>query len=159
MKQRIINILNFMVKEEGQPTVKSYSEVSENVFQLETFVSPSGHQTWLEYEVSPNEQILNVEIIHVFGRIDLTASPTPIDGVQQLLLMLRKNTGSYQGSSAYIGVQQAKDGPILATLNTSQNLLTKWGDEDIAKSLHVSFMGLIQNVMFTNSALTILKLT
>ena len=155
MKQKIINILNSMVREEGAMGIKSFKESGNDSFELETQLSEYGHRTWLKYEPTGDMEMFRVEITHFFGQLDVQINPQIAAG--QLLRMLAKNTGSFETTTAFIGVQSIED-TFYATLNSFHHFVSSWRDEDIAKALNLHFFDLTMGLMTKDTSLTMLKL-
>lgn len=157
MKQKIINVLSRMVREDGSIGVKSYREISDDTFQLETQLSEFGHQTWLRFEPTGDMELFRVELTHVFGYLDIQLAPNI--AANQLLRMLAKNTGSFETTTAFVGVQQGRDNnKLYVTLNSFHHFVSAWSDEDIAKALSLHFFDLTMGLMTKDTSLTILKM-
>lgn len=156
MKQKVINILDCMVREaeERSVGVKSYEQVSDNIFKLETELSQFGHQTRLRYEATGDNEMFRIELTHTFGYLDVRIDPQ--HAAAQLLLMLEKNTGSFESTTAFIGVER-KD-KLYVTLNSFHHFVTAWNDKEIAKALTLHFFDLTMGFMVRDGSLTMLKI-
>lgn len=155
MKQKLINILNYMVREESSAGVKSFKDISDDTFELETQLSEFGHQTWLRYEPTGDMEMFRVEITHTFGYLDVRLEPQRAAG--QLLRMLAKNTGSFENTTAFIGVQSVND-KFYVTLNSFHHFVTAWSDKEIAKALTLHFFDLTMGLITKDTSLTMLKI-
>lgn len=156
MKHKIRSILEHMIQQPGMAGVKGYEEQDDDSFTLKTHLSDSNHRTYLKYEVTGDNSMFRIEIKHVFGYLDVNISPN--DAAGQLLSMLAKNTGSFNNTTAFIGVEQKeRTGPIFATLNSFHHFLTSWSDADIAEALYLHFFDLVMGFTTKDKSLTMLK--
>lgn len=157
MKQKIMNILNHMIREGGTIGINSYELVGSHTFKLVTQLSEFGHETWLKFEPTGDMAMFRIEITHVFGYID--TSVTPEVAANQLLLMLSRNNGSFANTTAFVGVQQRKGDPRLyATLHSFHHFVAAWKDEEIAEALRLHFFDLSMGLVTKDASLTILKM-
>jgi hypothetical protein len=154
MRQKIKTILDHMVRKESPMGISSYKDAGEDTFELETAYTPYGHRTWLRYEPNNSMDMLRVEVRHVFGYIDVRVDPTT--AASQLLTMLGRNAGSFQTTTAYLGIELV-DGKYYALLNSFQHFVAKWSDEDIAEALSLLFFDMMAGLMVGDSSLTMLK--
>jgi hypothetical protein len=119
MDQKIRNIMNCLSKEFETDS----KQVSENIFELSTKLA--NHRAFLEFEVSSD--ILRIEMRYVFGCINNEKNI----GVKALTQMLMENVGTFQRSSAYLGLKDVK-GTLLTALCSYHIFNEKWEDRDIA---------------------------
>lgn len=155
MKEKLKNILDHMVQQGTIGGVKNYKEDPDGSFELETPLSEYNHQTLLKYEATSNGELFRVEITHVFAYLDVEIAPDAAAG--QLLRMLSHNSGSFNGTTAFIGVA-SHEGSFLATLNSVHHFLTSWSDADIAKALSLHFFDLHMGLVTKDTQLTMLKM-
>lgn len=157
MKQKIINILNLMVRDDGSVGLKSFEDLGDDTFRLETSLSEFGHQTLLRFEPTGDAAMFRVEITHLFGYLDIRISPDQAAG--QLLRMLLSNTGSFQTTTAFMGVQQGEgDGKFYATLNSFHHFVASWANEEIAEALRLHLFDLTMGLVTKDGSLTMLKM-
>lgn len=104
MKQKITNILNLMTREDGSVGITSFKDRGDDSFDLKTNLSDLGHRTRLRFEPTGDNAMFRVEVTHVCGYLDVRIGPDQAAG--QLLSMLMRNTGSFQTSTAFMGVQR-----------------------------------------------------
>lgn len=156
MKQKIKNILDHMVRHPGAG-IKSYKEHANGSFEVETALSESKHQTFLKYEATGDNSMFRIEIMHVFGYLDVHIPPQNAAG--QLLRMLAHNTGSFSNTTAFVGVKSDQDtGKFFATLNSFHHFITNWSDAEIAEALNLHFFDLAMGFTTKDTSLTMLKM-
>jgi hypothetical protein len=154
MRAKIVNILNSLARKEGPVGIKSYAEAGDRTYVLQTEYSKFGHQTWLRYEATGDDQMFRIEIKHVFGQVDLRTDPETAAG--QLLRMLAHNTGSFLNTTCFVGVESVGN-EFYATLNSFHHFVTAWSDESIAEALSLHFFDLMTGLVVKDTALTLLK--
>lgn len=155
MEEKIRRILDHLVQMENRWGVKSYKQGPDGSFELETQLSEYNHQTLLKYEATNDNEMFRIEIMHVFGYLDVHLPPQAAAG--QLLRMLAHNTGSFGSTTAYIGVTSDED-TFYATLNSFHHFVTSWSDADIAKALSLHFFDLTMGLLTKDTSLTMLKM-
>lgn len=159
MKEKIKNILEHMIQEENGWGVKSYQEDEmDGSFELKTQLSKYNHQTFLKYDFTNNSEMFRIEIMHILGYLDVSIPHQAAAG--QLLRLLSHNTGSFNGTTAFIGVEsgESDEDPFFATLNSFHHFLTSWSDIDIAKALSLHFFDLHMGLVTKDTKLTMLKM-
>lgn len=155
MKEKMKNILDHMVSKESSFGIKSYKDVGNDIFELETPYTEYGqYRTFLKYEPNNSMDMFRVEVRHIFASINVRVDPTT--AASQLLTMLGRNVGSWQDSTAYLGIQSG-DGEYYAVLNSFQHFVMKWNDEDIAEALHLLFFDMTMGLTMKDSSLTMMK--
>jgi hypothetical protein len=154
MKDKIKNILDHLKMQEGVG-IKSYKENPDGSFDLETDLSEFGHQTNLKYEATGDNELIRIQITHVFGVFEVRIPPA--DAAGQLLRMLTHNTDSFTSTTAFIGAKPVGD-KFYATLNSFHHFMTKWDDADIARALSVHLFDLTMGLTLSDPALTMLKM-
>jgi hypothetical protein len=157
MKQKITNILNLMIREDNSVGIKSFQVIGDDSFDLKTNLSEFGHQTRLRFEPTGDNAMFRVEITHVCGYLDIRIGPDQAAG--QLLRMLMGNTGSFQNTTAFVGVQRYDgDDTFYVTLNSFHHFVTSWSDEEIAGALRLHLFDLTMGLVVKDSSLTMLKM-
>lgn len=155
MKEKMKSILAHMVRKESSFGIKSYKDVGDDTFQLETPFSEYGpYLTFLRYEPNNSMDMFRVEVRHIFASINVRVDPTT--AASQLLTMLGSNVGSWQNSTGYLGVQSG-NGEYYAVLNSFQHFVMKWNDEDIADALHLLFFDITTGLTTKDPSLTMIK--
>jgi hypothetical protein len=157
MKQKITNILNLMIREDNSLGIKSFQDMGDDSFDLKTNLSEFGHRTRLRFEPTGDNVMFRVEITHVCGYLDVRMNPGQAAG--QLLRMLLGNTGSFQNTSAFVGVERYNgDDTFYVTLNSFHHFVTSWGDEEIAEALRLHLFDLSMGLVMKDGSLTMLKM-
>ncbi|MFN2456117.1 MAG: hypothetical protein ABR577_18085 [Pyrinomonadaceae bacterium] len=155
MRQKALNILNIMIKEEDVSKFTGYEEVGDNTFELQTSLTRDcKHRTWLKFDATGDMELFRVELTHIWGYLDLNVDANV--AANQLMHALVDNTGSYQGSSAYFGLKH-NDGTFYLTLNAYHHFLMIWRDEDVARALSLILFDLTMGFITYDPSLTILK--
>ena len=154
MKQKVRSILDHMVRGEGA-MIKGYEETSNGFFKLETELSQFKQQTYLKYEFTSDNEMFRIEIMHIFGYLDVRIPPQT--AAAQLLRMLEHNTGSFGSTTAYIGVTKPDDATFHITFNSFHHFVTEWSDADIAKALSLHFFDMVMGFMTMDTSLTMMK--
>lgn len=157
MKEKIISILDKMIREDGSAGIKSYEENDDGTFDLVTQLSEFGHETWLRYEPTGDEAMFRVKISHLFGEVDMSLAPQI--AAQQLMRILWENTRSFSDTTAFVGVEKFPgDNKVYFTLNSFHHFLTAWRDEEIAEALRLHLFDLSMGLVTRDQSLTILKM-
>ncbi|MGA3026506.1 MAG: hypothetical protein ABSF98_17220 [Bryobacteraceae bacterium] len=121
MKDTVRSVLKQMIRSEGAFGIRSFREMPDDSFRLETALSEFGHKTFLKYEATRDNEMFRIEIRHVFGRFAFDVPPTA--AADQLLKMLTRNTGSFGETTAFIGAYPQGD-TVYATLNSVHHFVT-----------------------------------
>lgn len=157
MKEKIISILDHLVREGRGAGFETYKERSDGSFELQTRLSESDNKTLLKYEATGDNEMFRIEIMHIFGSVDVRIAPENAAG--QLLRMLAHNTGSFSNTTAFIGITPGDtSGVFLATLNSFHHFVTSWNDADIARALYLHFFDIMMGLSTKDTSLTMLKL-
>lgn len=157
MRNKIISILDKMIREDGYIGLRSYEENDDGSFDLVTQLSEFGHETWLKYDLTGDGALFRVKISHLFGELDKNVPPEVAAG--QMLRILWQNTESFSDSCAFAGVERYDgDEKIYATLNSYHHFLTAWRDEEIAEALRLFIFDLSNGFITYDKSLTMLKI-
>jgi hypothetical protein len=102
------------------------NRINNTTYEIITPLSEGDHKTFLKFEIT--EDIIRIELKHLFGSIDLNKSI----GVEEFLQMLVDNTnGTYKKTSKYIGVKIIENTPYVFLLGYNYFNL-KWDSNEIA---------------------------
>jgi hypothetical protein len=101
-------------------------------------------------------EFLRIEIKHRFGYLDIEGEPNRYVVANQLLGLLRRNVGAFQGTTAFLGVE-VEDSKFYATLGSVHHFVTTWSDKDIASALTLHIFDIITGLMVSDTSITILK--
>lgn len=155
MQDKIRNVLNQATQSDNFKYIVAYKEIpGKYQFELITAYSKYGHQTLLRYEATGDLEFVRIEIKHRFGYLDIDGEPNAV--ANQLLGLLRRNIGAFNGTTAFLGVE-FEDGKFYATLGSFHHFVTKWSDKDIANALTLHIFDIITGLMVSDASLTILK--
>lgn len=153
--ERMRNILNLATKSANFKYIEAYKEIAGS-YQLEltTAYSEFGHRTYLRYEFTGDAEFIRIEIKHRFGYVDPDDEPNVV--ANQLMGLLRRNIGAFNGTTAFLGVE-FEDGKFFATLGSFHHFVATWSDKDIASALTLHIFDIVTGLMTSDSSLTILK--
>lgn len=155
MRQKALNILDIMIQEEGAASFTGYKQVDDDTYELQTFLTKEcNHQTLLKFEPTGDMENFRVELTHIWGYLDLNLDGNAV--ANQLLHLLVDNTGSYRGSSAFLGLKH-NDETFYLTLNGYHHFVMNWNDEDIAQALSLVLFDLTMGFITEDPSFTILK--
>lgn len=157
MQERIQNILNQAISLEEFKYIHGYRQLNGPYqFELETFYTEYGHQTFLKYIPTDDLEFVRIEIKHRFGFLDVDREFEVT--AKQLMLLLERNVGQFQGTSSFIGVEYEDQADIFyAVLGSVHHFVTSWSDEDIANALTLHIFDMTMGLAVKDSSLTILK--
>ena len=150
IRNRMFNILRIL-KEDTTDWVSHFREEDNISFELKTPYSQFDHRTWLEYETSPDGELIRMRLTHLFGTFGIREDQTPdqiLETTNHLFNLLKENVPQFRGSSAYLGLQ-FKEGYYFVSLNAAPMFLAKWADADIAEVLNMQVFDLIMSLVVT----------
>lgn len=138
-------------------------------FQLETRLSMMmkladpdlthrNEQTFLNfYPPASGDNIFSVVIEHYFGQLGLRGTDD-FTGVELLCQLLTKNTGTFLGTGAYLGITMPQSNTVYACLNSMLHFLVEWSDEQVASVLSFQLAGMFKGLENNwDESLTIIK--
>jgi RNA polymerase subunit RPABC4/transcription elongation factor Spt4 len=123
MDPKVQKILDHLAKESEYPA----AQVDDNVFEI-TDKLPPEHKIILSFMITAD--ILRVGFEYIFGTVNMDEGIS----AEELMAMLICNVGSFQGTSAFIGVKVVGDMPYTILCN-EHYFHMKWDDIDIADIL------------------------
>jgi hypothetical protein len=132
MKERLINILNELVK---AGCISRFSEDGDSNFEVFTKYSAFDMMTWLKFEITGN--VMRVRFTHLMGTLDVDGGVNPQDLVQVLMA----NRFSYNWTSGYFSANLLEKF-FYVYLENAHFYLLKWRDEDIADAISLQFLDL-----------------
>ncbi|PIQ08114.1 MAG: hypothetical protein COW71_13565 [Ignavibacteriales bacterium CG18_big_fil_WC_8_21_14_2_50_31_20] len=117
-------------------------KINDNNYEITTQLSVADHRTFLKFEIT--EDIIRIEIKHLFGSADLTKSI----GAEELFQMLIDNTnGTYKKTSKYIGMKIIDNTSYVFLLGYNYFHL-KWESKEIADIISLQLSELIFSFTF-----------
>ena len=182
MEDRFNNILSLLSGESGELqmgmnfspyVVESFQEVDRNEhatrFQLQTKLSmmmrladPTfkhrNEQTFVNfYPPTDGGNIFTAMIEHYFGQLGLRGTGD-YNNVETLCLLLAKNTGTFLGTGAYLGLTMPQNNTVYASLNSMLHFVDQWPDEQVASILLFQLAGMFKGLENNwDDSFTILK--
>lgn len=148
VNQKIQEILNFLSKQWQINSV----QLDENNFELDWSLSKFDHRTFLKFEISGD--VLRVDIKHAFGHVNLERGVSGED----FLKMLLENVGTFQKTSAYLGIKVIDETPATLLLSCPIFLL-KWESRDIADVIQLHLLDIKNGFIMWNFPDTIFVYT